>query len=881
MTEQTSLPTGTVTFLFTDIQGSTRLLQELGERYADLLAEHHRVVREIIASHSGIEVGTEGDAFFVAFADVDDAVRAAAAAQRAFAEHSWGVDGGLKVRMGIHTGKGTVSDGNYVGIDVHRGARIASAAHGGQVLISGATGSHVERTLPEGTRLKKIGTYRLKDLEHPEELLQLCIDGLETDFPSPRTPDTRPNNLPARVDRFVTRERELQEIFDLLPHSRLLTLTGPGGTGKTRLGLEVAYEKMLSFRDGTFVVFLATLDDPQHVSSSVADALGVVEQGTTPIENSIKEWLGDKQLLLVLDNFEQVTEAAPFVADLLAAAPELRIVVTSRIRLHVSGEQEYPVPPMAVPDPDSLPPLDQLHHYEAIDLFVERARAVNPRFSLSEENAPAVTRICRQLDGLPLAIELAAARTKVLSPEDILRRLQDGLGILSGGARDLPARQQTLKNAIAWSYDLLDESCARLFTRLGAFPGGWTFESAESVCNAEHEIGVDPFEALETLVENSLVRSVADPLGGTRFRMLQTIREFAVELLDSGPDSELVRGRHADHFCRMAGDLSGSVTLESDAPERLSIEHDNLRAALRWLIDRDEAERALAMSTHLWRFWQIRSHLSEGRRWIAEVLAMPGAQARTAVRVRALIALGSITYWQNDWPATQRFYDEALTIARELGDPGLMAEAAYNSGFLYLGLLEDDFARAKELFSEALDIFDRLDERAGQANALWALAMAYTRAREHEEALKLGERSGAIFRELNDWYGQELARFVSIQNHRLMGAHDKAEQLTWEILDRTAEAGDVLALSSYFGLLGNIWIARGRAEEGLRLAAAGEAIRASEGGGAPPQLMLLEDPREFARGHLSDDRVDEIAAEGLAMSADEALAFARKAGPSS
>ncbi|HEY6056813.1 MAG TPA: adenylate/guanylate cyclase domain-containing protein, partial [Candidatus Limnocylindrales bacterium] len=450
------LPTGTLTFLFTDIEGSTRLVAALGERFGPLLERHQALLRAAFDARGGVEVATEGDSFFVVFASAGAAVVAAAAAQRALAAEHWpaGVEG-VRVRMGLHTGEGRLGGDNYVGLDVHRAARIGAAAHGGQVLLSDVTRALAAESLPDDLVLRDLGEHRLKDLERPERLVQLVVRGLPEEFPPPRTLEA-PTNLPAQVTSFVGRAREVEEIEALVRRSRLVTLVGPGGTGKTRLSLRVAERLRQEFAAGAFFVDLSPLIDPALIAATIAHALGVREEPSRPLVQSLEGHLRDLRLLLVLDNFEQVTRGAALVGDLMRAAPGLAVLVTSRVVLHVTGEQEYPVAPLRLPDTDRLPPLGMLTGIDSIALFSVRAQAVWPDFVVDAENAAAVAAICARLDGLPLAIELAAARIKLMAPQAILSRLEKRLAILTSTAGDLPERQRSLRGAIEWSHDLLD-----------------------------------------------------------------------------------------------------------------------------------------------------------------------------------------------------------------------------------------------------------------------------------------------------------------------------------------------------------------------------------------------------------------------------------------
>src|SRR6266699_3779389 len=472
------LPQGTVTLLFTDIEGSTSLLQRVGERYADLLEGCRHLLRTAFHHYHGHEVDTQGDAFFVVFARASDALSAAVDAQRSLDSQAWPQGIAVRVRMGLHTGEPHLADTGYMGLDVHRAARIMNAGHGGQILLSQTTRDLVEHELPEGASLRDLGAHRLKDLAHKSHLYQLVTPDLPADFPPLKTLDSYAHNLPVQLTSRIGREQEIAAVGHLLQRRevRLLTLTGPGGTGKTRLGLQVAAELSEEFSDGVFFVNLAPISDPELVVPTIAQTLGLKEAASQPLLDLVSAWLREKELLLLLDNFEQVVGAALQVAELLARCPKLNVLVTSRAVLHVRGEQEFAVPPLTVPDPNHLPDLVPLSQYEAVALFIARAQAVKPDFQVTKVNAQAVAEICVRLDGLPLAIELAAARSKVLPPLAVLARLGQRFTLLTSGAQDIPARQQTLRNTIAWSYDLLDAGEQRLFRRLSVFVGGATPE---------------------------------------------------------------------------------------------------------------------------------------------------------------------------------------------------------------------------------------------------------------------------------------------------------------------------------------------------------------------------------------------------------------------
>ena len=584
MRAATALPTGTVTLLFTDIEGSTRLLQILGDRYSEAVKQHRQVLRDAFASYFGVEVDTQGDAFFAAFSRAQDAVDAAVDAQRALASCRWPDEIGLRVRIGIHPGEPTVTDEGYVGIDVHRGARIAAAGHGGQVLLSQATRDLLPEELPE-IRIRDLGEHRLKDLTRAQRLYQLVIPELDSEFPPLKTLESRPTNLPTQATPLIGRERELQEMANLFQRAdvRLVTLTGAGGTGKTRLALQVAADLVEAFSDGVFFVSLAPIIRSDLVVPTIAQTLAVREQPGQSLRETLKEYLADRELLLLLDNFEQLLEAAPGVAELLAVCPQLKVVVTSRAPLHLSGEHMYSVPPLALPDPKKVRDPQSLSQYDAVALFLERATAVKPDFQMRDENAAAVAEICVRLDGLPLALELAAARVAILPPQALLKRLGQRLQLLTGGPRDLPARQQRLRSTIDWSYGLLSDDEQRLFARVAVFVGGCVLETVETVCQLDGDRPIDVLDGLTSLVEKNLLRVEPGVGGEPRFSMLETIREYALERLETNGEADDLRRRHADYYLVLAEASEPEILGPDQAAwlETLDAEQDNFRGRLR------------------------------------------------------------------------------------------------------------------------------------------------------------------------------------------------------------------------------------------------------------------------------------------------------------
>jgi predicted ATPase/class 3 adenylate cyclase len=870
-----ALPTGTVTFFFTDIEGSTRLLQALGDRWQAILEDHNRLLRGAIRDAGGADLRTEGDSFFAVFRSASAAVAAAAEAQRALVAHPWPPKATVRVRMGMHTGEGTVGGDDYVGLDVHRAARIAATGHGGQVLVSSATTELVRADLPDGVGLRDLGQHRLKDLARPERIYQLTIDGMPAEFPPIRSLET-PTNLPTERTSFVGREGELARVKELLKGPGLLTLTGPGGSGKTRLALRAARELLEDYRDGVFLVELAPITDPRLVPSSIADSVGARAEGARPVLDTLRDHMRDREMLLVVDNFEQVLEAAPVVGDLLGVAPRMRILATSREPLHLAGEQELTVPPLDLPDIRRMPTLEQLTRYEGVALFVQRATAVDPGFRVTEANASAVAEVSVRLDGLPLAIELAASRIKLLSPQAILERLEHRLELLTGGPIDVPARQRTLREAIGWSHDLLDEVERALFRQLSVFAGGWTLRTAQAVAISEADPDQDLLAVLASLVDKSLVTRMPVGSDAVRFGMLETIREFGREQLDAAGETESTRDRHAAHFLEVveAAEPHLRGIDQKYWLDQLEVEHDNLRAALRWAIDAGRAEIGLRLAGAVWRFWHLRGHLAEGRRWIEEVLALPMAGQRTRQRAKALTALGGVTYWQEDLPAFRASYEEALAVAREVGDRSAIAEGLYNLAFPYA--YEGDFDTAVGLIEEAKAIFEDLGVGRGVADSLWLLAISARLEGDTSAARTLAEESLRRHRQVNDRFGVTDALHVLGRIALAEGDLSTAAASFLEALDNDEEVGNRTGMGIVLDNLAAKASAEGRHVRAVRLGGASEAIKEAAGGHAPPPFIDLPDPRDAAGEVLGDAAVRAAWEEGRAMTLDQAVAYARQ-----
>lgn len=843
-----NLPSGTITFLFTDIEGSTKRWEQQPEAMRVALARHDAILRSAIEENGGYVFKTVGDAFCAAFPTARNALLATIAAQQALHNADWSAVGGIKARMALHTGVTEEREGDYFGPPVNRVARLLSAGHGGQVLLSLAAERLTHDVLPPGVSLRDLGEHLLKDLQRPECIYQLVIPDLPAEFPQLNTLGARPNNLPLQTTLFIGREREVAKVEELIRRTdvRLLTLTGPGGTGKTRLGLQVAADLADEFAEGVFFFPLAPVYDPEMVATAMGQCLGVKETENQSMIEGLKVYLDGKQILLMLDNFEQVTAAAHLLSDLLAACPRLKLMVTSRETLHLYGEKEFAVPPLSQPDIKRLPPLDDLGQYEAIRLFVERAQAAKSDFVLTAENAQAVAQICRRLDGLPLAIELAAARIRLLPAQAMLARLESRLKLLTGGAKDLPARQQTLRGAIEWSYDLLKENDRTLFRRLAVFVGGCTFEAMETVCNLDGNMGMEVLDEMESLVSKSLLRQEEQADGEPRLVMLETIREYAQERLQETGETDALQRQHANYYLAMVEEAEPQLVGSRQGwwLERLETEHDNLRAALRWAVERGDADLGLRLGGALSRFWLVRSYLTEGRHHLAEILAIAGAEVNNhlneahssamagaevqgyiaeglqqlsqvlalpggdsesdapAARAKALNGAGNLSHRQGDYDSARALYDESLNIRRRLGDKqGIsaslnnLASVAYRQG---------DYDAARALYEESLAIKRQLGDKQGIAASLNNLGIITHQQGDYDAARTLYEEGLVIKRQLGDRQG------VAISLHGLgniacaLGDYGSAKTLLEESRAIRAELSDRQGIAYVLHDLGNV-----------------------------------------------------------------------------
>ena len=810
-----SPPTGTVTFLFSDIEGSTRLWETQQAAMQLGLAHHDAIMRDAIEANDGYLVKTTGDGVHAAFAIAADAIAACLAAQRALEAHDWGVLR-IKSRMALHSGTAEQRDGDYHGPALSRGARLMAAGHGGQILLSLATEELVRDHLPADIALRDMGERRLKDLVRPERVYQVVAPGLRAEFPPLKTLDVRPNNLPAQTTPFIGREHTIRVVKEHLSNAkvRLLTLSGVGGTGKTRLALQAAADMADEFEHGVFFVPLAALSDPALVVPTIAKVFDVRETTGRPLQGQLQDYLREKQILLVLDNFEQLIDAAPRITELLAVAPRLKVLVTSREVLRLSGETDYPVPPLSLPDPKRLPPLERFTQYDAVALFIERALAVKPAFAVTNENAPAVAEICHRLDGLPLAIELAAARIRVLPPQRMLAELNHRLSFLIGGARDLPARQKTLRGAIDWSHALLTGDDQQLFRRLGVFVGGCTLEAIEAVCNFENDLSV--LDTLESLVGKSLVKQ-SEAHGEPRFTMLETIREYARDRLIAAGGEERMQERHWECFLALAEKAEPNLMGAEQATwlQRLEEEHENLRAALNWSVVEAGSGNGLRLCAAMHGFWDVRGHISEGREWCARVLAKTRPEDRTSERAKVLDVAGALARRQGDYPAARALGEESLAISRELGERRGVATSLRN-----LGTVADrqgDIASARMLFEESMAVSRELEDRAGIASALNGLGNLALEKDDYRAAGALYQESLAISGELGDRTGIVRTRHnlgVVACEH---GDFASSRALFQENLAMSRELGDRRGISHSLYYLGKVAFEKGdyRAAEAL------------------------------------------------------------------
>jgi predicted ATPase/class 3 adenylate cyclase len=794
------LPSGTLTFVFTDIEGSTRLVDQLGPAWADVLGIHQRILRDAFRRHDGVEMRTEGDSFFIVFRDAPSAVAAVAECQRDLATARWPDGGEVRVRIGAHSGQARAVGRDYVGMDVHRAARIGASAHGGQIVISESTRALVEHDLPEGVELRDLGGHWLKDLPAQEHLYQVLVPGLPSDFPPLRTVDRVVGSIPVALTTFVGRQRETEAVRDLLRTARLVTLIGAAGTGKTRLVVEAAAPIANEFRDGVWFVGLESVADPGRVPAAVAAAVKVREVGGKPTAAVLADHFRPRQCLLILDNFEHVLEAAPLLTDLLAVAPSLSIVATSQAELRLSGERLYLVPPL-----DLTGALES----DAARLFIDRVTSVVPDFVVTPENAPTIAVICARLDGLPLAIELAAARVRGLGIDEVSRRLDRRLSLLSTGPRDAPDRHRTLRAALAWSHELLSSEEAVLFRRMSVFSGGAGPEAIERVC-VDAAIGApsagvdDPVGALDELVRHSLVQADA-AVGAIRYRLLETVREFAIERLDDSGESTTMHRRHAEWCAELLESIAARARLRPGEVRAAAPEIDNILSALGWAADAGEVDLGLRISGSAWRVWERGQRLREGLAWTQRFLSLEPPEPQVEHRIRALEALGSIAYWLGDATAAVAAYRERLDLAERHGSAREVADGHLDLYF-GLGMLGQMPAAHGELAAAHAD-YEAIGDRLGTARCGWAessLMLMDHRAAESYEALR---DVLVVFREQGDVNYEGLTMgslaMASLAMGDLVGA-DRWFRQALTLAESASTIGAITGLGAWSLLLGHI-----------------------------------------------------------------------------
>jgi predicted ATPase/class 3 adenylate cyclase len=917
-------PTGTVTFLFTDIEGSTKLAREHPEAWEDARARHHAILREAIESNRGYAFQIIGDAFCTAFDTAGDALRAAIQAQRVLQISEISKTSEilkLRVRMGIHTGAAESHNGEYRGyLTLSMIQRVMSAGHGGQILLSSASENLLRGQLPKDVTLRDLGEHKLKDVPQPVRIFQVVALDLQSEFPALRALDVFPNNLPTQLTSFVGREKEMLEVTQALTPSltptptpsgrgehRLVTLTGSGGTGKTRLSLQVASGMLEQFKDGVWFIELAPISEPGLVPNTVATVLRLRVEDSRPLMDVVMDWMRDKEVLFILDNCEHVIDAcAQFANTILQNCRGVRILASSREALGIAGEVTYRVP--SLPTPNETLDAHQLETFDSVQLFIQRATLTLPTFQLTDDNASFVAQICRRLDGIPLAIELAAARVKMLSVEQIAERLDDRFRLLTGGSRTALPRQQTLRALIDWSYQLLSEEERLLFRRLAVFVGGWTLDAAESVCGVPLSLegrgrpegsgeGLDVLELMTHLVDKSLI-NVEHSGGESRYHRLETIRQYAREKLFDTDEVASLRDKHLAYFAGLAE--RAEVELQGRAQKkwlaRLEAEHDNLRAALEWSL-KSQPETGLRIAAALREFWDTRGHLAEARKWLGTLLDATQSLPPDSTRVKALVAAMGFAARQTDLEGWRVFLDQEFTLARSLGDKwgvfqGLTAHALYKEHFendyqgaeplcleaanlarelddkLLIGqslgplasyaLKRFEFARAEDLFRESLAMFRDAENEKEIAGALWNLAeVAFTR-REYETARVSAEESLGLYRELDDKHGVATAlRALSktVQNQgRLEQSQSAGEQsvaLFRELNDRGCLGITLPVLARSFLAQGNIQRAYELAHEAVTMTREiGEFGAEVEALYALGRVAIAQDDAPNARKHI-------------------------------
>ena len=874
MTSELDLPRGTVTFMFTDIEGSTALWEQDRIAMRAAVERHLALLDAAIGAHGGHRYEQVGDAIQAAFATAGDGLAAAIEAQRALVMEPWQLPNPIRVRMALHTGEAVPdSSGGYHQVPaLNRLSRVLAVTHGGQILLTHATRQLAGDELPENVSFHDLGQHRLRDLLQPERIFQVLAPGLPADFPPLPSLQRHETNLPILLTPLIGRAEDVSRVVALLEQEdcRLVTLIGPGGTGKTRLALAVGAEVLDTFPDGVWFVDLAPIADPALVLPAIAATLGVRETNVSQMEHALMTYLGTKRLLLVLDNFEQVVAAAPHVSDLLTECPRLALLVTSREPLQLRAEHLAPVSPLTLPETEALPPLVELARVPAVDLFVQRAQAIVPSFALTDENAAAVAEICRRLDGLPLAIELAAARVRLLPPRALLARLEKRLPILTGGARDAPERQRTLRDTIDWSHELLSLEEQTLFRRLGVFASGWTLDAAERIAGNGNEL--DVFSGLEALIDKSLVRQRGDGTGEPRFGFLETIREFGLEQLVAAGEEDEVRTRHANYYVTVAEETSNGLwqSTERRLLDRLAVEQDNNRSALDWLDRQGELETCLRLAVGLGWFWLIRGLGSEGRSWLERAVA-PSVDVSPPVRAWALMWAGALALMQGDSAAALSLEKASVALWREHGETSAGLVSALVTQARAVGQLGNP-GLAVSLLEEGLEIARSLNHAFLIVLVLENLAgMALVRG-DPVRAKALIEEALPLRRTTGDTWGAPYSLAMQGEIARGEGNLPEALEHYHQAITLSYDRGDQRFVVGGLIRIGNLAAELGRPESAAHLLAAAEKVHETVGSWI--HLSGLDgDQRalEMARAALGEEAFAAAWSTGRALSLHQAV----------
>lgn len=795
-------PTGIVTFLFTDIEGSTKLSQDFPETLPIVLERHNKIIKDSVESNKGFVFKTVGDAFCCSFENPDDAVRAAVDIQIKLRSEQW-ADAAIKVRIGIHSGNAEWNGNDYMGyVTLARTQRIMSAAYGGQILIS----ENAKEVLSDGTEdplsVRDLGNRRLKDLIQPVKLYQIVSSDIQSDFPPLKTLDARPNNLSVQLTNFIGRESDITEIKRKLANARLITLLGPGGTGKTRLSMQIAADMIDEFTNGVFIAELAPISDPSKITQTLMNSLGVNEMKGQSLDIALAEYLRDKEMIIILDNCEHlINECAKIAEQLLVKCQKLKILATSREALNCSGEITYRVPPLSLPDPGKKISPEQLTQYEAVRLFIERALVINHKFRVTNENAPALAHICHQLDGIPLAIELAAARVNVLSAEGINERLNDRFKLLTGGKRTALPRQQTLRALIDWSYDLLSEKEKTLWHSLSVFRGGWTFEACEKICADEVIEEYEILDLLGNLIDKSIVK-VTETENTFRYIMLETIRKYGDEKLTESGKRDVLREKHFNYFFELAKDSETGLTgnEQKEWIKRLAVENENIRDSLNWSLS-NYPEYSLKMSVALGKFWELRSYFTEGLESLRKSIGI-SESSELIWKAKALYWTGFFYIHQGNYKESKKYLNQCLGMFIELKNKDL--EALTLISLATIGLFETDYGNLYSNSEKSLLISQEINNKSYIARNKQNIALGLMQQGKHDAARSMFEESISVYRELNDH--AQLAKIIGNIGalEYLLSNYDKAKDAFEESLKIRQELGDRQGIAIALSNLGSV-----------------------------------------------------------------------------